>query len=213
MKKTLLSLLVLASVALPAVASAASLRPGPYVSGFIGVTIPQTVDATSFDGLGGVFQDRIEFDPGVNIGGAAGFDFGAARFEGEISYKDLPIKSVTSGGVSDRVLEGSVDTTAFMANVFIDLHNDTPITPYLGGGVGFAALHMNDTYSVTTDYYAPDDQVVFAYQAGGGLEVALNRQLSLDLAYRYFGTSKASFINTEFEVATHNATVGLRFKF
>jgi opacity protein-like surface antigen len=213
MKKTLLSILVLSSIALPAVASAAPLYPGPYISGFVGVTIPQTVDATSFDGLGGVFQDRIKFDPGINVGGTAGYDFGAVRFEGEISYKDLPIHSVINGGAEDRVLEGSVDTTAFMANVFIDLHNDSPITPYLGGGVGFAALHMNDTYSVDADYYAPDDQVVFAFQAGGGLEVALNRQLSLDLAYRYFGTSQASFVSTEFEVATHNATVGLRLKF
>lgn len=213
MKKTLLAILVLGSIALPVIASATPPIPGPYISGFVGVTIPQTTDATSFDGLGNVFDDRIKFDPGLNVGGTAGFDFGAARFEGEISYKDLPISSISSAGFSDRVLEGSVDTTAFMANVFIDLHNNSPITPYLGGGVGFAALHLNDTFSASTDYYFDDDQVVFAYQAGGGLEVALNRQLSLDLAYRYFGTSKASFIDTEFEVATHNATVGLRLKF
>ncbi|MBU5612690.1 outer membrane protein [Geomonas azotofigens] len=220
MKKNLFALLVLALLALPAVASATPLYPGPYVSGFVGVTIPETTNATSFTG-GTVFDDRIKFDPGLNVGGTLGYDFGFMRFEGEISYKDLQLNTVTDRGTGERfrVTDGNVDTTAFMANVFVDLHNDTPITPYVGGGVGFAALHMNDVvgYSLSTPgvtgLYMADDQVVFAYQAGGGLELALNRQLSLDLAYRYFGTSQASFISTEFEVKSHNASVGLRLKF
>ncbi|MBU5637037.1 outer membrane beta-barrel protein [Geomonas sp. Red69] len=215
MKKNLLAILVLTLLALPAAAMATPPRPGPYVAGFVGVTVPETVDATSFGG-GTVFNDRIKFDPGLNVGGALGFDFGMMRLEGEISYKDLQLNAVTDRDTGERfrVADGSVDTTAFMANAFIDLHNDSPITPYLGGGIGFAALHLNDVFSRAGDFlYEADDQVVFAYQAGGGLEVALNRQLSLDLAYRYFGTSKASFINTEFEVQSHNATMGLRFKF
>ncbi|MBJ6799344.1 outer membrane protein [Geomonas propionica] len=215
MKKHLLPILVLTSLALPAAAMATPPRPGPYVSGFIGVTVPESVNATSFDGVT-TFNDRIKFDPGLNVGGTLGFDFGLMRLEGEISYKDLQLNRVTDrdSGQRFRIADGNVDTTAFMANVFFDMHNDTPITPYLGGGVGFAALHLNDVYSTANDFlYDADDQVVLAYQAGGGLEVALNRQLSLDLAYRYFGTSQASFINTEFEVRTHNATMGLRLKF
>lgn len=216
MKKHLLSLLVLSLLAIPAVASATPPRPGPYVSGFVGVTVPQSVNGTSYDG-GLTFNDHVEFEPGLNIGGTLGYDFGGVRFEGEISYKDLQLDTITDRNTGDRfkVEEGSVDTTAFMANVFVDLHNASPITPYIGGGVGFAALHLNDVYAfgVAEPLYFSDDQVVFAYQAGGGLDVALNRQLSLDLAYRYFGTSEASFVNSEFEVRSHNATVGLRLKF
>ncbi|QWV94976.1 outer membrane beta-barrel protein [Geomonas oryzisoli] len=216
MKKNLFAVLVLTLLALPAVASATPLHPGPYVAGFVGVTVPETVNATSFDGAT-AFNDRIKFDPGLNVGGALGFDFGYFRMEGEISYKDLQLNTVTDRDTGERfrIDEGSVDTTAFMANIFFDLHNDSPITPYFGGGVGFAALHLNDVFTPTLagPLYLSDDQVVLAYQAGGGLELALNRQLSLDLAYRYFGTSKASFINSEFEVQSHNATMGLRLKF
>ncbi|WP_224982739.1 outer membrane protein [Geomonas agri] len=214
MKKNLLAILVLSLLALPAVAMATPPRPGPYVSGFIGLTVPETVNATSFDGST-TYNDRIKFDPGLNVGGTLGYDFGMMRLEGEISYKDLQLNRVSeSGGPIYRIEDGNVDTTAFMANVFFDMHNNTPITPYVGGGIGFASLHMNDVVSRDgTFLYGSDDQVAFAYQAGAGLEVALNRQLSLDLAYRYFGTSQVSFIDTEFEVQTHNATVGLRFKF
>ncbi|QXE92477.1 outer membrane beta-barrel protein [Geomonas subterranea] len=216
MKKTLLAILVLTLLALPAAASATPPRPGPYVSGFVGLTVPETVNATSFEGPT-TFNDRIKFDPGLNVGGTLGYDFGFMRFEGEISYKDIQLNTIADrdGGPSLRIEEGNVDTTAFMANVFFDMHNDSPITPYIGGGVGFAALHLNDVFTpaLVDPVYWADDQVVLAYQAGGGLEVALNRQLSLDLAYRYFGTSKASFINSEFELQTHNATLGLRLKF
>lgn len=212
MKKSVLAILLLGALVLPAVASASPLHQGPYFAGFIGVTIPESSDATSFDGFG-VYDERIKFDPGFTIGGAVGYDAGPIRFEGELSYKDLPIDSVAG----DKVREGNVDATAIMGNVFIDLHNGTPITPYLGAGLGFAALHLDETYSRTTDYYGSDDQAVFAYQVGGGLEISLNRQLSLDLAYRYFRTSEASFAtdvaDTDFEIATHNATVGLRVTF
>ncbi|WP_136513656.1 outer membrane protein [Geomonas edaphica] len=218
MKKTTLAILVVASLALPTLASAAPFRQGPYIGGFVGVTVPEKTDATSYDGTS-VFNDRISFEPGVNVGGVLGYDFGGVRFEGEVSYKDIRFDTINdNAGGRFKVVDGSVDTTAFMANVFFDLRNQSPITPYIGGGVGFAALHLNDTYGYQTNgtgelSYLSDDDVVFAYQVGAGLEVPLNRLLSLDLAYRYFGTTEASFLNTEMELKTHNATVGLRLKF
>lgn len=216
MKKRTLVILVAASLALPAVASAAPYRQGPYIGGFIGVTVPEKTDATSY--AGDVYNDRISFEPGVNGGGVMGFDYGGVRFEGEVSYKDFKFDSVTDDtGARYKIVDGGVDTTAFMANVFIDLHNQSPVTPYFGGGVGFAALHLNDTFGYDSNgvelSYFSDDDVVFAYQVGGGLELPLNRQLSLDLAYRYFGTSEASFFDTEMELTSHNATVGFRLKF
>lgn len=216
MKKTLLLFIVLAILVAPSISSAAPPRQGPYLSGFIGLTIPSDTDVTGF-GL----NDHVEFDPGLNIGGTAGFDFGMMRLEGELSYKQADISRVDDlvSGVVYRGIDGGIDATAFMANVFVDLHNESPITPYFGGGVGFASIHQSDTYGTSnlsgsrTLLYGSDDDSVLAYQVGGGLEVALNRQLSLDLAYRYFGTTKASFIDNELEFESHNATVGLRLKY
>lgn len=209
MKKTLFTILALATLAMPTVSSATPARPGPYVSGFIGVTIPSDTDTT------GAFNDTIRFDPGINVGGTMGMDFGTVRLEGEISYKEGNIDTVTEDtGERFTGIDGGIEATAFMANLFVDLHGPGPITPYLGGGVGFAALHQSDTFDRSgLLLYVEDDEVVFAYQVGAGLEIALNRQVSLDLAYRYFRTSEASFAETDLEFESHNATVGLRLKF
>ena len=167
------------------------------------------------DADAGFFNEEIEFDPGLNVGGTAGMDFGAVRVEGEISYKEADVDTITDRGTGQtfRGIEGGLEATAFMVNLFVDLHSPGPITPYFGGGVGFAALHQSEIYDDFGTFYIADDEMVFAYQAGAGLEVALNRQVSLDLGYRYFRTSEATFADTEMEFESHNATVGLRLKF
>lgn len=218
--KKILVLLIIAVLTIPAVTSAAPYRQGPYLSGFIGVTVPADTDSTGFN-----LNDRIEFDPGLNIGGAFGFDFGVVRLEAELSYKQAEISSVNDKltGESYRSIDGDVEATALMGNIFIDFDNPGPITPYLGGGVGFATLHQSDVFGTSSStgsrvvLYDSDDDAVLAYQAGAGIEIALNRQLSLDLAYRYFHTTRATFANStfdnEFEFESHNATVGLRLKY
>lgn len=234
MKRSLVVVAALAILTVPMVVCAAPVRPGPYVSGFIGVTAPQNSDATftQFGPSYATFSDRIEYDPSVNIGGTGGYDFGFVRLEGELSYKHGDITNVTTtdpGGVSTRYvnIDGSLGVLAMMFNCFIDLHNDTPVTPYFGGGAGFAALYLDDTYGtvatgpdagIRRTLYVSDDDSVFAYQVGGGLEIALTRQLSLDLAYRYFGTTDATFndnwnTETRIKYESHNGTVGIRVKF
>ncbi len=225
MKKHLVILAALATIAVPAICSAAPSRPGPYVSGFIGVSVPQNTDVSSYNyGTDTSISDRVEFDPSVNVGATGGFDYGFIRLEGELSYKHGKIATITeqSGGQSTRLhnADGNLGALAMMFNAFIDLHNPTLITPYVGGGIGFAAMHLSDTF--VSEYSAPiyqeDDDTVFAYQAGAGLELALNRRLSLDVGYRYFATSNARFgadrtISTDLKFQSHNAAVGIRVKF
>jgi opacity protein-like surface antigen len=198
-------------------------RPGPYVSGFLGVAVPTNRDVTST--LANL-NDRVEFDPGIFVGGTGGFDFGFARVEGEVSYKHAEISKVTDriNGNTFTDIDGRIGVLAVMGNAFLDLHNPSPITPYFGGGVGFAALHQSNTFGrdnsniFGTQLYFTDDDDVFAYQVGAGLEMAITTRLSLDVGYRYFRTMEATFNqNTLFEhklkFESHNAAVGLRVKF
>lgn len=221
MKRLLLAILVLATLAIPTISSATPPREGPYFSGFIGMAFPSDVDSTGFD-----LNDRVEFDPGFNIGGTAGFDFGVMRMEAELSYKEREISRVTDriSGVRYRGVDGSLEATALMGNLFFDLHNQSPVTPYFGGGVGFATLHQSDIFGTDSgtgsrvELYQSDDDAVLAYQAGAGLEIAMNRQLSLDLGYRYFRTTRASFnsdtlFDNEMRFESHNASIGFRVKF
>ncbi len=227
MKRSLIVFVIIASFAVPAICTAAQVRPGPYATGFLGVSAAQDTDVDSTDFFsGGVFRDRVEFDPSILVGGAFGYDFGMVRTEAELSYKHAEINTITDqvNGFRFGSVDGYVGALAFMFNAFIDLHNSSPVTPYFGGGIGFAALHISDTFGIDPRtgglpllLYADDDATVFAYQAGGGLDIALNRRLSLDLGYRYFGTAKATFdstpIATSFKYESHNGLVGIRVRF
>ena len=229
--KGFLSIIVMVAVLAPATHCLArqQQRQGAYASAFIGVRVPPDTDVTSTSFQSPVaFSDDVEFDPGINVGGTAGYDFGLIRLEGELSYKYSEIKSITdqTDGYQFQSPDGNLGTLAMLANLFIDLHNDSPVTPYVGAGIGFASLHLSDTYGtdsrggppLRTLLYASDTDTVFAWQAGGGLEVALNRQFSLDLGYRYFATDKSHFdsngiTTADMRLESHTGTVGLRIKF
>lgn len=201
--------------------------PAPYISAFFGVSIPRDTDVTgSFENQNGTFaiDDTIEFDPNINVGGTAGFDFGMVRLEGELSYKHAEMSTVAEKGGARYVnVDGRVGAFSMLFNGFIDLHNDSPITPYFGGGIGFSAVHISDTSGDNTNtgfrelLYLDDDDTVFAYQVGAGMGITLTRLVTLDVGYRYFGTSTARFtessINPEFKLESHNVAIGLRFTF
>ena len=223
MKKHLITVATAVTLALPALSQAAPLRQGGYVSGFLGVSAPRNSETNGidfFNSNGASFNEQVDFDPGIYVGGTGGYNFGFFRLEGELSYRHAEINSISNG--TFRNPDGNLGALAVMGNAFFDLRNSTPVTPYWGGGVGFASLHLSDTYGTDslgrTLVYAGDTDTVFAYQAGAGLEIALNRQLSLDLGYRYFGTSTARFgankdITTDLKLESHNGAVGLRVKF
>jgi opacity protein-like surface antigen len=227
MKKALLTSVILAILILPNYTSAAQGRAGGYASVFLGTSLLDDTDVSTDQYFGSVttYNDRIEFNPGVYAGGTAGYDFGIFRLEGELSYRQNEMDKITDRDTGFKYggVDGDVGVFAVMANAFFDLHNDTPITPYFGGGIGVATIYISDTFGtdnlgVRRTLYSEDNESVFAYQAGGGLDIALNRQTSLDIGYRYFETEKANFTSDwyqtkSFKLQSHNVAVGIRFKF
>lgn len=228
MKRALVAIAILSTLAFPVICPAAPAYPGAYVSGFLGINANSDTNVSSTDFVtNSDFNDRVEFDPGISIGGTAGYDFGIVRLEGELSYKHAEIKSVTDqNGFQFRNVDGSIGAQALMFNGFFDLHNNSRITPYLGGGIGFAGLYLSDTTGIDTSggsaqrviLYGDSDDAVFAYQLGAGMEIDLNRFYSLDIGYRYFVTDRATFdsdlgITTGMKFESHNANLGFRFKF
>ncbi len=228
MKRSIIVFAAMAALMIPSICSAAPPRPGPYVSGFAGISVPRDTEpnTTAYSSSGtSTFNDSVEFDPGVYTGGTVGFDYGFLRLEGELSYRYSDIKSVTDKNTSFSFhdVDGNLGALSMMANAFFDLHNPSPITPYVGGGVGFAVLHMDSTTGVDSTgtrvlLYPSDDNAVFAYQVGAGMEIALNPIVSLDVGYRYFGTDSARFESdslstSNVKLESHNALVGVRVKF
>ncbi len=228
-KRSLVAIAILAGMAaIPAASFASPARPGSYMSLFLGASAQQDTTATISEFNPVTTKNaQVQFDPGINVGGTAGYDFGFLRLEGEVSYKQGEISSVSEQAFGTRYVnvDGHLGAFAMMINGFFDLHNESPITPYLGGGMGFASLNLSKTRGVDANtgalnyhIFQSDDDSVFAYQAGAGMEVALNQRFSFDLGYRYFCTSRGSFRkdwpnSTDLKLESHNAAVGLRLKF
>jgi opacity protein-like surface antigen len=224
MKSWLIALATIAVFSAPSLSWAETSRterPGPYFSVFLGASMPSDTTVSSYDYFfNAAFSDKVSFDPGVYTGLTAGYDFGFVRLEGELSYRYNEIKSVTDqlNGFTFNSVNGNIGAFATMFNVFLDLHNSSPVTPYLGGGLGFVNLNLSDTTGNGLLLYGNGNTTVFAYQVGGGVDIALSRNLSLDVGYRYFMTDDATFdsyspISSSFKYESHNAALGLKFKF
>jgi opacity protein-like surface antigen len=224
MKTYLAAIATLVFLSIPSLSAAATGRPGPYFSIFLGPSFANDVTLTSsYYPYGNSYSDQVSFDTGIYTGGTGGYDFGFMRLEGELSYRYADIDSIRqANGISFIGVDGNIGVFSTMFNVFFDLHNSSPVTPYLGGGIGFAGIYLSDTfggdiYGNGGLLYGTSDDTVFASQIGAGVDIALNNRYSLDVGYRYFITEKAhfnSYIGTSgFQYESHNAMVGFKMKF
>ena len=159
-------------------------------------------------------------------GRSGGYDFGFLRLEGELSYRHANFDTITDKtNYRFRNVDGNLGAFSSMFNMFFDLHNPSRVTPYLGGGIGFANLRLSDTNAYDSRppagrvrLYDESNDTVAAYQVGAGMDLAINSRFSLDIGYRYFITEKAKFdsdpANTnELRFESHNAMIGFKFKY
>lgn len=185
----------------------------PYASVQVGATL---LNDSSNDYNNFPLSFDLEYDPGFNVGLAGGVDFGMARVEAELAYRQNDVDSLKAFGTSFST-GGDVSAWSLMVNGFWDIETSSPVTPYLGGGIGVATVSMND---VTGDGspFVDDDDTVLAYQFGVGAAFDLNSLLALDVGYRYFATLDPEFTDVdgdtfESEYGSHNINLGVRFKF
>lgn len=211
MKKTRLMLVgcLVSSFLMVSLASAAV---GPYASVQAGATWLEDADNTAFG-------DTVEssYDMGFNVGAAGGYDFGPARVEGEVAYRQNDVDKLRVPGFGTASGDGDVSALSLMANGFWDIETGSSVTPYLGAGIGVAQVSMNDV-GAAGERLADDDDTVFAYQLAAGAAFELAPALALDLGYRFFATSDPEFkdvdgVKFDSEYMSHNLSLGVRFQF
>jgi len=211
MKRVLLTLSVFFILSLCSVSAFGA--GNNYVSFNLGAALLSDSDLTEPGATG-----EAEFDTGWGFGAAFGHDYGTMRAEVEIAYRTNDFETITvtspvSGTVS---ADGETTSLAFMLNGYYDFENDSSLTPYLTGGLGFAQVEV-DSLTVTgpggTFAIGSDDDTVFAYQLGAGIGFAASETVTVDLAYRLFATTDPEFGDTEAEYLTHNISAGVRFAF
>ena len=156
---------------------------------------------------------EFSYDTGWTIGAAVGYSLNNIRVEGEISYQKSDFDETTGLGLSlDST--GDVTGTAFMVNGYYDFVNSSKFIPYIGAGLGYANVEIND-YNIpgsgVPDYN--DDDSVFAYQFGAGIGYAINEKIMIDLKYRYFSTADPEFDTSEVEISGNKFCLGMKYSF
>ncbi len=98
---------------------------------------------------------------------------------------------------------GSVQSSVFLANAYIDIGSWYGITPFVGGGIGGS---FNRIYGLTDvgvggpggfgnggfGFAKEKDSFDLAYAAMAGLSYAISPNLKLELAYRYLNMGQAT---------------------
>ena len=196
----------------PAVVIAAD---GLYISGHIGASWLSNADFNRNDS-GIRLSSEVEFDTGLHLGSAVGYDFGKIRVEGEFGYRSHEFDKMTDivlngSPLSDRDADGDVDTFIFLINGFYDIDTGTKLTPYLGGGIGFAAFDIKDLF-VPGIVRGDQDDTVFAYQLAGGIAYEITEKIFADLSYRFVATSEPDLGGLE-EYNSHNLLAAIRISF
>lgn len=209
MKKNILVMVVLLMLlSLPSVSFAYFNKPGPYISGQIGMATMTNSDLSERDST-----TTLAFDPGFANGFAVGFNFGMFRIEGEWGHQKNEIDKVKGYDYaydeyySEKVSSGNMEVYSFLGNIYLDFINPSTVTPYLTAGMGMARVELNDFFS--NNY----NDAVLAYQVGAGLVFQINPHFSIDLKYRYFATENPEFDGIEANLASHNVYCGFRVNF
>jgi len=161
---------------------------------------------------------EFEFDAGFAVLGTLGYAFaepwmvGDVRTEVEISYRENNFDSISGGGTS-LSLGGDASQVFGMANVLLDVDTGSRFTPYVGAGVGFGQVSVNDLSLAGFPALGSidDEDTVVGFQAIAGVAFDVTPQISLTADYRFFITEDPEFDGVEVENRNHTLMFGARY--
>jgi len=163
-----------------------------YIKTDVGGNLTQDTDLREF--FGPVAPGtKVKFDPGFRAGLTGGYQL-TDWFAGEveIGFVENRIDSITG---ADRVHDAWFANVPFLLNGRLQYPNSSPLTPYIGAGVGFsqALIDVEQLEIGGTSLHGNLYDTVFAYQAFAGLRYKINDQMGLSIEYRYFDADGANW--------------------
>ncbi|MGE3624207.1 MAG: OmpA family protein [Bdellovibrionales bacterium] len=199
-----------AAIALMAFAAPAKADPVPgwYVGAGAAATWP-TDSETNVNGT----NNKIEFDTGWGVVGSVGYGWAnGLRAEGEIGQFRTNADEVN--GLSGS--NGRVNNVDFMGNLYYDFRTGTRWTPYVGAGIGLAAIDVDHIGTLTNGGAINDSSLEFAYQGIAGVAYEVADHWSATADYRYTRTTDPKLKTTaggtvDFDNASHNLVIGVRY--
>jgi OOP family OmpA-OmpF porin len=148
------------------------------------------------DTLVGVPNHRT-YNGGFTLGVRGGIEWGPWRLEEEYTYRQssndtAQLAALLAPGGS---VTGQRTSNAIMTNLLYDVPLGLPVTPHIGAGVGAVEITDNLTFPVVGQIGNSSDWEL-GYQAIAGIRYDIGAGLALDLDYRYFATTNATFHTT-----------------
>ncbi|WP_298768875.1 outer membrane beta-barrel protein [uncultured Shewanella sp.] len=135
-------------------------------------------------GIGGGLQ--ITYDPGLNVGGAVGYQVHEWRMAFSIDHYNNDMKTSQTGTSSLVTTKSSA--TAYLGHLYYDWKiKELPIKPFIGVGMGLIGVNMD-----ISNYVSKDDYVM-AYQFTLGFSYDINPKLKLSVEYKHLNSNELSY--------------------
>jgi len=177
---------------------------GVYVAITGGVSFPSSMTSTLVDTApgGGVINQDISLNTGWLVGAKVGWQtpFSKRWFAVEAEYNHME-NSFDTGKLYNTVgvnlnYDSKVKVDTGLLNL-IGRYPEGKIHPYVGAGVGYANVQLDDIRSsivgINLLNTAGGSKGVFAYQFMVGCDFEITKNIFVGLGYKYFVTEKANF--------------------
>ena len=221
MRRIIAIMALVLALALPGMAAAQD--SGMYLAPKFLMSIQDTGNMKRSQGGLGV-DDYSQFTLGGAL--AVGYDFWPQQLLPLRAELELAMRGNSEKGWSGSLgdVKGTWNNTTLFANLFWDFHNDSPVTPYVGAGLGMAFNYSGydiDHRGNGNHFSMDDHNVNFAWNVGAGVAYQFNESLALDASYRFVGLGynevKATAGGTEYKISNtpynNEFMLGLRFSF
>lgn len=144
-------------------------------------------------------------NPGYDVDGIIGYDFGGFRAEAEVAYKAVGHSDLTAtapglpvnNGLGTRTgsfdTNGRSDALSFMVNGLLDFGDDDGLQGFVGAGIGVARVELTSTYESPS--WLDDSDTGLAWQAVAGVRAPISNNWDIGVKYRYFNANGMKFVD------------------
>ncbi len=179
------------------------LANGPYVGVGGGLSILHKSDFNSV----GDPTHTVSYDTGYGINASLGYNMKPIRVELEFGYKRADLDKIDGPLLSGQFINSDVTVMSYMLNSYFDINTETAFSPYIGAGVGMLDGEVDFNGNKI-------DDTVIGYQFAVGVSYNFNKNVALDVSYRYQGSAsdfKQDGGGMSYE--SSNVMGGLRYSF
>lgn len=182
-------------------ANANAVESTPYVGAklrYVDMTSKYTEPGYSFD-----LDDKV-MGGSIAIGSSIKTNNGAIRAELEYNRNEDAEKNLYG------IVKTEIETQSIMLNAYYDIDTGTNLTPYVGGGLGYAKVKGK---MAATGISGSMDDNNFAWQLGIGVGYTLTNHVTIDAGYRYVDYGDFSEEDIKLDTSANELYLGARYSF